>query len=97
MAMTFAGSQWNRLDSALVQYLEANHDSAEYLVATQTSSYASFLLPPVDLGTRRPRRRPGRNGGSKSLGKRNCTFVPSSVRSSSTIASNSGMQLYQCG
>jgi hypothetical protein len=48
MAMTFAGAQWNRLDPGLVRYLEANQGSAEYLVGTQTSSYASLFI--LDTG-----------------------------------------------
>jgi 4-amino-4-deoxy-L-arabinose transferase-like glycosyltransferase len=43
-ALTFAGPNWNQLDPALVSYLEANQGSAEYLVATTTSSYASLFI-----------------------------------------------------
>jgi 4-amino-4-deoxy-L-arabinose transferase-like glycosyltransferase len=43
-AMTFAGSQWNQLDQQLVNYLEQNQGSTQYLVATQTSSYASLFV-----------------------------------------------------
>jgi hypothetical protein len=48
MAMTFAGQQWNRLDPALVQYVEANQGSAAYVVATPSSSYASLFI--LDTG-----------------------------------------------
>ena len=47
-AFTFAGDQWDRLDPALVQYLQANHGSARYLVATPTSSYASLFMLVTD-------------------------------------------------
>src|SRR5262249_31736979 len=43
-ALTFAGSNWNHLDPALVSYLEVNQGAAEYLVATTTSSYASLFI-----------------------------------------------------
>ncbi len=43
-ALTFAGPSWNHLDPALVSYLEANQGSANYLVATTTSSYASLFI-----------------------------------------------------
>ncbi len=43
-AMTFAGTDWNHLDPALVSYLEVNQGSADYLVATTTSSYASLFI-----------------------------------------------------
>jgi hypothetical protein len=43
-ALTFAGPHWNQLDPSLVSYLEANQGSAEYLVATTTSSYASLFI-----------------------------------------------------
>lgn len=49
-AMTFAGAQWDNLDARLVQYLVANQGSAEFLVATPTSSYASVFI----LATNRP-------------------------------------------
>jgi hypothetical protein len=43
-ATTFAGSQWTNIDTALLRYLEAHQGTAEYLVATQTSSYASLFI-----------------------------------------------------
>jgi hypothetical protein len=48
--MTFAGPNWDRLDPGLVQYLEDHQGSADYLVATQTSSYASLFI----LASRQP-------------------------------------------
>jgi hypothetical protein len=47
-AMTFAGAQWNNLDARLVHYLVANQGSAEFLVATPTSSYASVFMLATD-------------------------------------------------
>ena len=43
-ALTFAGPNWNRLDPGLVSYLETNQGSADYLVATTSSSYASLFI-----------------------------------------------------
>jgi 4-amino-4-deoxy-L-arabinose transferase-like glycosyltransferase len=43
-ALTFAGTDWNHLDPALVSYLEANQGADQYLVATTTSSYASLFI-----------------------------------------------------
>jgi len=43
-ALTFAGPNWDRLDPGLVRYLQANQGSAEYLVATTSSSYASLFI-----------------------------------------------------
>jgi hypothetical protein len=53
--MTFSGANWDRLDPSLTSYLEANQGSAEYLVATQSSTYAApFILasgqPALALG-----------------------------------------------
>ncbi|MBV9578671.1 MAG: glycosyltransferase family 39 protein, partial [Chloroflexi bacterium] len=42
-AMTFAGQNWDPLDSSLVTYLESQQGTTTYLAATATSSYASVL------------------------------------------------------
>jgi 4-amino-4-deoxy-L-arabinose transferase-like glycosyltransferase len=49
-ALTYAGENWDVLDAGLVSYLEANQGNARYLVATETSSYASIFI----LATNQP-------------------------------------------
>lgn len=42
--MTFAGDAWQSLDDGLVRYLLAQRGSAGFLVATESSSYASLFI-----------------------------------------------------
>ena len=46
--MTFVGEKWNNLDVRLVHYLVVNQGSAEFLVATPTSSYACVYMLATD-------------------------------------------------
>ncbi len=48
MAMTFAGPRWDVLDHRLLDYLQANRGSSRYLVATESSSYASIVMLATD-------------------------------------------------
>jgi 4-amino-4-deoxy-L-arabinose transferase-like glycosyltransferase len=43
-ALTFAGDAWTSLDADLVRYLVEQQGSARYLVATESSSYASLFI-----------------------------------------------------
>jgi hypothetical protein len=42
--MTFAGDAWQSIDQDLVQYLLAQQGATRFLVATETSSYASLFI-----------------------------------------------------
>jgi 4-amino-4-deoxy-L-arabinose transferase-like glycosyltransferase len=48
MAMTFAGPDWDVLDDRLLAYLQENQGSAQFLAATESSSYASVIMLATD-------------------------------------------------